>query len=47
MPNRTTRDYEAPTMTSSLQAALDVALQEEEEMMFDAKYVLKGYHMAN
>lgn len=36
LPNRTTRDYEAPTMISSLQAALDAALQEEEEMTFDA-----------
>lgn len=37
MPNRTTRDYTPPTMISSLQAALDVALQEEEEeVAFDA-----------
>lgn len=39
LPNRTTRDYKAPTMMSSLQAALDAALQEEEEMVFDAMYV--------
>jgi hypothetical protein len=39
MPNRTTRDYKAPSMMSSLQAALDAAMQEEEEMTFDAKYV--------
>ena len=36
MPNRTTRDYKAPAVKSSLQAALDIALQEEEEMVFDA-----------
>lgn len=42
LPNRTTRDYKAPTMMSSLQAALDAALQEEEEMVFDAMYVYRS-----
>lgn len=42
LPNRTTRDYKAPSMISSLQAALDAALQEEEEMTFDAMYVCMG-----
>ncbi|XP_064381919.1 kinesin-like protein KIF3B [Halichondria panicea] len=36
MPNRTTRDYEGPLVAPSLQAALDAAMQEEEEMVFDA-----------
>ena len=40
LPNRTTRDYKAPAVKSSLQAALDIALQEEEEMIFDAMYVV-------
>ena len=36
LPNRTTRDYKGPTMLSTMQAALDAAFQEEEEMIFDA-----------
>ncbi len=36
MPNRTTREYEGPLVAPSLQAALDAAMQEEEEMVFDA-----------
>lgn len=39
MPNRTTRDYKGPTMLSTVQAALDAALQDDEEMHFDAMYV--------
>ena len=36
MPNRTTRDYEGPLVAPSLQAALDAAMPDEEEMVFDA-----------
>ncbi len=36
MPNRTTRDYEGPLVVPRLQAALDAALQEEDEMTVDA-----------
>ena len=36
MPNRTTRDYEGPLVAPLVQAALDAALQEEEEITVDA-----------
>ncbi len=36
MPNRTTRDYEGPLVAPRVQAALDVALQQEEEITVDA-----------
>ena len=36
MPNRTTRDYEGTLMGPTLQDALDMALQDEEEMVVDA-----------
>lgn len=32
MPNRTTRDYESPTLAPHLQAALDTALKDEEDI---------------
>lgn len=32
MPNRTTRDYEGPTVAPRVQAALDAALQDEEDL---------------
>lgn len=32
MPNRTTRDYEGPTVAPGIQAALDAALQDEEDI---------------
>nr|AUN27682.1 kinesin-like protein KIF3B [Phascolosoma esculenta] len=35
MPNRTTRDYEGPTVAPRVQAALDAALQDEEDMDID------------
>ncbi|KAK6191357.1 hypothetical protein SNE40_003070 [Patella caerulea] len=35
MPNRTTRDYEGPTVAPRVQAALDAALQEEENIDID------------
>ena len=39
LPNRTTRDYSGPSMPSSLQAALNAAFQEGDEIVFDATYV--------
>ena len=36
MPNRTTRDYEGPTVAPRVQAALDAALQDEDELAIDA-----------
>ena len=36
MPNRTTRDYECPSVAPSLRAALSRAMAEEEEMTVDA-----------
>lgn len=36
MPNRTTRDYEGPLVAPSVQAALDTALKDEEEITIDA-----------
>ncbi|KAK2157882.1 hypothetical protein LSH36_183g02022 [Paralvinella palmiformis] len=35
MPNRTTRDYEGPTVAPKIQAALDAALQDEEDIDID------------
>ncbi|KAK7098411.1 kinesin-like protein KIF3B [Littorina saxatilis] len=35
MPNRTTRDYEGPTVAPKVQAALDAALQDEEDIDID------------
>ena len=38
MPNRTTRDYEGPTVAPRVQAALDAALQDEEDIYVDGRY---------
>lgn len=35
LPNRTTRDYESPTLAPHLQAALDTALKDEEDIEID------------
>ena len=32
MPNRTTRDYEGPAVAPKIQAALDAALADEEDI---------------
>ena len=37
LPNRTTRDYEGPAVAPKVQAALDAALQEEDELTLDAQ----------
>ncbi|CAH2303053.1 kinesin KIF3B [Pelobates cultripes] len=36
MPSRTTRDYEGPAVAPKVQAALDAALQDEEDIQVDA-----------
>nr|XP_014353786.1 PREDICTED: kinesin-like protein KIF3B isoform X2 [Latimeria chalumnae] len=36
MPSRTTRDYEGPTIAPKVQAALEAALQDEDEIQVDA-----------
>lgn len=36
MPSRTTRDYEGPAIAPKVQAALDAALQDEDEIQVDA-----------
>ena len=36
MPSRTTRDYEGPTIAPRIQAALDAALQDEDDLTLDA-----------
>ena len=43
MPNRTTRDYESPTLAPHLQAALDTALKDEEDIEVggDPKFLKK------
>lgn len=41
MPNRTTRDYESPTLAPHLQAALDTALKDEEDIEIDEPIVKK------
>ena len=35
MPNRTTRDYESPTLAPHLQAALDTAIKDEDDIEVD------------
>ena len=40
MPMRTTRDYEGPAVAPKVQAALDAALQDEEDLTLDAELVL-------
>ena len=35
MPNRTTRDYEGPSIAPQFQAALDAALQDEDDIDVD------------
>ena len=40
MPNRTTRDYEGPTIAPKIQAALDAALQDEEDIDVDGRLVV-------
>lgn len=40
MPNRTTRDYEGPAVAPKVQAALDAALQDEEDLTLDADVLL-------
>lgn len=37
IPNRTTRDYEGPAVAPKVQAALDAALQDEEDVTLDAE----------
>ena len=37
MPNRTTRDYEGPAVAPKVQAALDAALQDEDDLTLDAE----------
>ena len=39
MPNRTTRDYEGPTVAPRIQAALDAALQDEDDLTLDASSI--------
>ena len=36
MPNRTTHEYEGPLIAPNVQAALDAALQDEEEITVNA-----------
>lgn len=36
MPNQTTRDYEGPAIAPHIQAALDVALRDEEDISIDS-----------
>lgn len=42
MPNRTTRDYEGPTLAPHLQQALDNALKDEEDIELDEPLVSKS-----
>ena len=37
MPNRTTRDYEGPSVAPKLQVAIDIALKEEEDIDVDGR----------
>lgn len=40
MPNRTTRDYEGPSVAPRVQAALDAALQDEDDLDLEIQWVL-------
>ena len=37
MPNRTTRDYEGPSVNPTLQAVLESALRGEDDLTLDAR----------
>ncbi len=39
MPNRTTKDYEGPSVAPRVQAALDAALQDEDDIDIDGRSV--------
>ncbi|EDO40836.1 predicted protein [Nematostella vectensis] len=41
MPNRTTRDYEGPAVAPKVQAALNAALEEEDDLTLDADLLIK------
>jgi len=48
MPNRTTRDYEGPSVAPKVQAAIDAALQDEEDIDIDGTpSVLSGKKKPN
>jgi kinesin family protein 3/17 len=38
VPNRTTRDYDLPQVAPRIQAALDAALQDEEDIDIEGEY---------
>ena len=38
MPNRTTRDYEGPSVAPTLQAVLESALRGEDDLTLDARF---------
>ena len=38
MPNRTTRDYTGPEVAPKIQAALDAALQDEDDIDIDGRF---------
>lgn len=40
MPNRTTRDYDGPQVAPKIQAALDAALMDEEDIDIEGGYVM-------
>lgn len=39
MPNRTTRDYEGPSVAPRIQAVLDQALEDEGDIDIDDRYL--------
>jgi hypothetical protein len=45
MPNRTTRDYEGPTLAPHLQQALDNALKDEEDLELEEPLVLLFHNL--
>lgn len=38
MPNRTTRDYDGPSVSQTLRSVLEVALLGEDDLTLDARY---------
>ena len=44
MPNRTTRDYEGPAVAPKIQAALDAALMDEDDIDLDANDIKYRTH---
>jgi len=43
MPNRTTRDYEGPSVAPKIQAVLDAALEDEGDIDIEDRFAICSY----